>query len=226
MPSLEHLPSALFLAATASSTSDLRIALVGAIAAIAGSIVGGSITGVVSLRAERKRQEFTRSEERARWDREDDREKMLALAAARAVRSQYLRAYILLDHSLTPPVGWYRMQDIAVPAIDTDDRKLLARFLTPIDWAAIELADLGLETVLASYHDAKKKAGESEPELSSVDARNVRSAGDFLRSAIRALDTLGETSDLTQNIEQVLAEYRAPAANREDVPKADADDHG
>ena len=133
-----------------AAASDLQVALVGAGAAIFGGLVGGAVTGWVTLKAEDKRQAFTRSLESERLKQERERERAIVRGAARVWRTRLREAEALHKTQFERGV-W---MDQPFPLTDQppiEDRKLIASALSASEWRSLERAEIAL-AVLESLH--------------------------------------------------------------------------
>jgi hypothetical protein len=136
--------------AAENGASDLQVALVGAGAAIFGGLVGGAVTGWVTLKAEDKRQIFTKSLETERLKQEAERESAIVRGAARVWRTRLREAKALYEAQAERGV-WMPQPFPVTDQPPIEDRKLIASALSASEWRSLERAEIAL-AVLESLH--------------------------------------------------------------------------
>jgi hypothetical protein len=179
--------------ATNAAPSDLRVVLIGAGAAVLGAVVGGLLTGWVSLRAEDKRQNFQRELDAASAQRDAEHERLVIRGLARATRTQLLLAVMMIRASARTGAWWPVHQEIEI-RVEHEDRKQLASHLAAEAWTEIETAEAMFANLVARrgtrqrYRDHTFGTGPLVFDASDRDL--MRSTHDNLVTAMNALATL------------------------------------
>jgi hypothetical protein len=176
--------------------SDARIALIGAVAAAFGTIVGGLITGLVTLRAEGKRQAFSRSLERERRDEERAREGALVRGAARVWRARIFQA-LLLYNAILDTRRWMRPEVEITPPPPTAEQGMVASAMTADEWWYVQRFESILGSIRAREKSRLQMAGDEEilVAVEDIDARNLAGFSEFAERAIEAIARVAETPE-------------------------------
>jgi hypothetical protein len=196
-------------------TSTLTVALIGAIAAIAGTIVGGVITGIVALLGEKKRQEFARDQEEIRQKREDHRETVVVLGAARIWRTRLMNIATQLSVCIESN-GWW-LEDYEPPALPpTEDRKRVVAALDPPEWIRVELAEAVFEVVVSRRRHRDRSKGEAmEPPFHPDDSELVAQVLVTVNIGLEALAGVAAEGKAGKASRKALTDVPVVASKRE-----------
>jgi hypothetical protein len=168
---------------------DVRVALVGIGAALLGSLVGGTLTGWVSLASEDKRQAFASKQEERRWSREDDQRQKDVRGVARLLDGRYRQARTSLATAANQRSWW--VIDTDVPErLSSEDMKLLGSWMDDRSWAKIQAAETVLLNVEIFRQEAKDRGGNNWRELVDEEKEILELARETLNTAIVTLSAL------------------------------------
>lgn len=175
--------------AISRASEDVRVALVGIGAALLGSLVGGTLTGWVSLASEDKRQAFASKEEERRWSREDNQRQKDVRGVARLLDGRYRQARIPLGTAVRDQAWW--VIDTDVPErLSSKDMKLLGSWMDDRSWAKIQAAETVLLNVEVFRQEAKDRGGNDWRELVDEEKEILELARETLNTAIVTLSAL------------------------------------
>jgi hypothetical protein len=183
--------------AISRASEDVRVALVGIGAALLGSLVGGTLTGWISLASEDKRQAFAREQEERRWSREDDQRQKDVRGVARLLDERYRQARIPLGTAVSDQAWW--LTDTDVPErLSSNEMKLLGSWMDDRSWAKIQAAETVLLSVEIFRREAKDRGGNEWRELVDEEKEILELARQTLNTAIMTLSALtGLTREVT-----------------------------
>ena len=175
------------------AVSDLALALISGGSAVVGSLIGGGITGFFALRGEKNRQEFARSIEQRKEEREDQATAVVARGAAREWARVLTNNRLSIKAAIGQGHWWPAEADVKAFAFH-EDRKLVASILSPDDYAAVERAEFILynhmmrrETVMEGLTDR-----DDLPPLVDEEPEMLRQAIERLGSAEQVLRAVGD----------------------------------
>ncbi len=175
--------------AISRADEDVRVALVGIGAALVGSLVGGTLTGWVSLASENKRQAFASEQEERRRSREDDQRQKDVRGAARLLDGRYRQARISLATAANERSWW--VIDTDVPErLSSDDMKLLGSWMDDRSWAQIQAVETALLNIKIFRQQAKERGGNDWREVTEEDKELLELAQEALDMAIAGLSAL------------------------------------
>jgi uncharacterized protein YjhX (UPF0386 family) len=175
------------------AVSVLGLAVISAGSAVVGSLVGGGVTGFLALKGEKKRQEFARSIEQRKEEREDRATLALARGAGRewARRFSDNRATIVAAYQRGH--WWPSEVDIQTFTVH-EDRKLVASMLSAEDFRAVEIAESNLySTVMVREIAFEGLPDDADlPRIGDQAEERLRQTVARLEAADRELRIVGE----------------------------------
>lgn len=175
--------------AISRASEDVRVALVGIGAALVGSLVGGTLTGWVSLASEDKRQAFASEQEERRWSREDDQRQKDVRGVARLLDGRYRQARISLATAANERSWW--VIDTDVPQrLSSEDMKLLGSWMDDRAWAQIQAVETALLNIELFRREAKERGGHDWRDVMEEDEELLALAREALDMAIAGLSEL------------------------------------
>jgi hypothetical protein len=173
------------------AVSDVGLALISGGSAVAGALVGGSITGFFSLKSEEKRQEFVRSAEQRKEAREDQATLAVARGAAREWAHLLRENRLSIAAAITSDHWWPSDSDVERFSVH-DDRKLVASMLSPEDFDVIERAESSLYNQLMLRDGAfEGLPGDAPFPRIGDQAEGLRGTTKLLASAEQVLRSIG-----------------------------------
>jgi hypothetical protein len=137
-------------------------------AGILGALVGGGVTGRVTIRGERERQRFTEEQDRVRRVQERERERIRAGAVARYLRLELREAQSAVATCLKRGC-WWPVESQFSPNLDVDQLLLLSAETDRTEWMRIE----ALLSVIKSAEQMRASVPDYDDEgfLPSLDER-------------------------------------------------------
>jgi hypothetical protein len=186
------------------AASTLTVTLVSAGAGIAGAVLGGTVAGIVSLRAEDKRQRFAREEDETRRQREDRQERLLAVGAARAWRMRLLRIGITYSRSVRLE-QWWDVDTELLPPPPLEDQKRVASALDSRSWGRVQMAEFSVAstfTVRRGRAEIEEEHDEPDPgKFKYLDKEILQYNRHLLVQGLDALAELAEVTDEDDPVE-------------------------
>jgi hypothetical protein len=167
------------------AASDLSVAIVGASAGVVGAVLGSAVTGWVAVRAEDRRQRFAREQESERTRRDDERERIVTLGAARLWRMRLLRIKFHLHTGIRRRRWWpitYELPEI--PPLD--DQKRIASLVDAQSWTKIQRGEFALDSLMARRRRREQAMDENEevPPFRQSDESFLRRVRILLDGAV------------------------------------------
>jgi hypothetical protein len=159
--------------------SALIVALVGVAAAILGSVVGGGMTGWLTLRVERERHERERA-------RDAEREAAAVRGIARVTSARLGAALTLCATTLEQGVWWHPELEIP-PPLPIEDRKLLASVMPVEQWVLLEKAEHAVATLQSVRRGVADQADQSLNEEARVVLKQAHQRFDAGQNAVKEL---------------------------------------
>ncbi len=126
------------------AASDARIALISGVAAVLGALVGGAVTGFVALRAEDKRQTFSRELEQQRRADDQDKERAAVRGASRVMRTYLLNGRTLAAVTIARREWWREGFADFAPRPGLEEERLVASRMSPNGWGLVSVAFLSI----------------------------------------------------------------------------------
>ena len=174
------------------AVSELGLALISAGSAVAGSLVGGAITGFFTLKGEKKRQDFAQSVEQRRQEREDQATLAVVRGAAREWARLLSENRLSIDTATARGHWWPSASNVQM-FTSHEDRKLIASMLSRDDFATLERAESGLYNMVMMREIAYEGLPDDAlPPLDPGIADRLRSSTGLLRSAEPVLRDVGD----------------------------------
>jgi hypothetical protein len=156
-------------------------------AAILGALVGGSITGVVTLLAEGERQKFQQRLADKAAAKAESQERAVARGAARALRSQLLR--VAANMAVSGRQGkWWPLDRQVEIEFPFEDRKLVASLLPPRDWTMVEFSEANYLNLLGRRQTRNRE--EQRAGLPVLEPDDRRLMAPVYRSVQRGIHAL------------------------------------
>jgi hypothetical protein len=182
------------------AVSQVGLALISAGSAVAGSLIGGGITGYYTLRGEAKRQAFARSVERQKEKREDQATLAVARGAAREWARRLRENKTSIETAIKQDHWWPYTTDVEMFNVH-DDRKLIAAVLSDEDFDVLVQAESSLYNAMKKRDIAYEEfvEGESLPSIGE-SAERLGATNARLESAERMLRDLGSSHHLQASI--------------------------
>jgi hypothetical protein len=167
-----------------------------ATAGVVGALVGGGVTGGLTLWGETRRQEFAERMERSRNEREDAERALAVRAAARVLRHRLKATQVIVEVAVEMH-AWWPAETNLVAELPAREWRLLAASMTPDDWGLIERAERRL-LAIREAHSFLDNFDESEelPELGDKNLESLRETFDALGKAVAALEALDDAPAL------------------------------
>jgi hypothetical protein len=170
------------------SHSSWAALVVPALAGIGGALVGGLVTGVLTLRGEDRRQAFARELEESRLQREDAERAASVRGSIRLLRITLREAAGSIKNALETGAWWPAALDLS-PSIRPEDLSELAASMSGSEWTEIELAlsQAGRIQITRSVHPRLTPEGFLPPVDEGgrgalrVAAKNINAAVEVLR---------------------------------------------
>jgi hypothetical protein len=169
-------------AATEEPKRSLRegvtVAIIAAVAALAGSLIGGGITYLTDKSVQNKQIE-----------QEETRERIAAEAVVRLLISEYRTDADRLQQMIT-----LREYDLAslrehtfVSRVGQEERKLLAGNLPEKDWSDVAEAEAAIETV-----ESELETHHGRGQIGTAEAEELETANSVCKTAYKALTPVAE----------------------------------
>jgi hypothetical protein len=198
--------------ATTNGSSDLRVAVIGALSAVGGALVGGAITGWVTLKAEDKRQDFAKATAEDQRKEEAERDRIALRGAARTWRTRFFEAGAVY-RGMREYGNWLPPNTMLLePPPQQEDRKLIASALEPGQWMELERAEATIKLVDAISATRHEASEDDLPEINDADAKTIRSLLERLDNAFIALSGIAEAPPI--KISRELKQTDEPSDER------------
>ncbi len=167
------------------------IALIGAIAGIAGATVGALAGGFSTYKIEDHRQEFQRKRDERAERRERERELATLRGIARVWRTQLDDLRHLLSQAIDPghTLEWWEDEFDVETAMSTEDMKAVAAVAAGAEWDRI---DLGLSAVRAITAMRSADWKENDGKMRAEDRAIAKKA---LGQIVKAMDVLQDIAE-------------------------------
>ncbi len=160
---------------------------IGSGAAILGALVGGAVTGYLSLRGEDKRQQFLAEQEVRRSSKDEQREAQVIVGIARVLASRLETVEVNIRFAATNG-AWWPVGAVERPDIHVDDLKLLAAHMGTLPWRkvadALAVIDLSILT-RASIDDLTPEGGL--PTTTDQNSVTLAMANEMIKAGITEL---------------------------------------
>jgi hypothetical protein len=203
--------------------SDLTLALVVAGATLLGSAIGGAIAGVVTLRAENRRQGFIR-----RQGAERERRQLKQAGRLMAEELDDGRSKIILAHA---EHHYWRTDDPIALTQWTTYRELLAAHLDDATWTTVATAFAWFRQLNRVVVDVAGTWGPLlreppvEPHFETSNLETAWQCADDALSALRTALGVGAPNAIDEERERVELE-RIDHRRRAEEPDSEADERG
>jgi hypothetical protein len=160
--------------------TSTAILLITAGAGVVGALVGGLVSGVLSLRGERSRQKFAREMEEERQRLDAERETTVMRGALRLLCRQFIDAENACTITLGSGFWWPRKIPFEVD-LPLDDQKLIASSLSAKDWLVVD----GARGLIERVKVIRAHAPDLKPDgtLPPID-ENARSSLQILEARL------------------------------------------